>query len=388
MLDQTLGGTAASPNASVVFVTRKWPPAVGGMETYSRRLTEAISAERAIRVIAAPGREDGSPPSAIALVLFGLRAGWRLLAPRLAPRLTHRHTAALLHIGDMALWPLALPARLRGCRVVVLSAHGTDVGFARRRNLKGRLYRAYLQLGAWLLPRLFSRRAVIANSAATATALREVGFPATRIVPLATDLRLSGMPPTIPAKRLLFAGRLIKRKGLGWFVRSVLPGLPEEIGLDVAGTVWDADEGTALEDRRVRFLGPLPPEALAQAYREALAVIVPNVAGAEGEFEGFGLVAAEAAVAGAVVLAARRDGLVEAVRDGETGFLLPSGDAAAWQSRIIEVAGWQGEARAAFVAQAQVRAAEVYSWQRVAADTMAVYDALMASQATDNPKDR
>jgi glycosyltransferase involved in cell wall biosynthesis len=215
---------------------------------------------------------------------------------------------------------------------------------------------------------------VIANSRRTAEATRALGFRDVRVVPLATDMARAA-PPDGPTREILFAGRLVRRKGLAWFVERVLPRLPEEIGLAVAGTVWDAEEARALEAPRVRWLGALGPEALAAAHARALCTVVPNIAVATAEFEGFGLAATEAAAAGGVVLAADRDGLTEAVIDGETGFLLPSGDAAAWAAKILEIRGWRPERRAAFVEAAVVRSREVYSWERVARDTLAAYDA-------------
>nr|WP_298898223.1 glycosyltransferase [uncultured Altererythrobacter sp.] len=169
-----------------------------------------------------------------------------------------------------------------------------------------------------------------------------------------------------PTKRILFAGRLVARKGCGWFVREVLPLLPEEIGLDIAGTAWDEREREILAHPRVTLLGNLTQAQLAEAYAAALCVIIPNIDVPSGEFEGFGLVAPEAAAAGGVVLAADRDGLRDAVIDQETGFLLESGNSQEWSKRIVEIANWETAARRQFVARAQRTAIERYSWQRVA----------------------
>ncbi len=50
--------------------------------------------------------------------------------------------------------------------------------------------------------------------------------------------------------------------------------------------------------------------------------------------EGFGLVTVEAAVRGTMVLAADIEGIRDAVIDGQTGFLLPSGRPEEWIERI------------------------------------------------------
>lgn len=340
----------------IVFVSRKWPPAVGGMETYAVRLSDALREHGDLTVIALPGRTDGQPPSGVAIIGFGVRAFFRLL--------TRDRDADLIHIADMASWPVALA---RPGLPVVLSAHGTDVSYPLRDTLKARLYGFYLRLGSILLKRAL----VVTNSATTDAQTRSFGFVKTRIVPLATDItRQSNSSPT---DRLLFSGRLTPRKGLAWFVNNVLDGLPEEVQLDVAGTVWDDAEARALEHPRVRHLGHLDPQEIARAYASALAVVVPNIAVPTREFEGFGLVAVEGAAAGGVVLASHHGGLREAVRDGETGFLLPPEEAEAWVDAILRVRNWSPEDRAAFTDKASSVASRFYNWDRVAADTAAIY---------------
>lgn len=344
------------PFPRTLFVTRKWAPAVGGMETWSHRLSEELARLGPLEVVALPGRADGRPPSGARLLAFPSTVLRRFRAAR----------PQVLHLGDMALWPLGL---LAGRRTrVVLSAHGTDVAYHRRRGLKGALYGLYLRLGA----RLMRRARVIANSRATAAAAAETGWTDAVVVPLATDLRGPGtIPPHDGA--ILFAGRLVERKGCGWFVREVLPRLPAGTRLKVAGTAWHAEEAAVLAHPQVEHLGALAPHELAQAYARSLCVIVPNIEPASGEFEGFGLVACEAAACGGIVLAARTGGLVEAVRDGETGILLASGDAAAWAAAVREVMQWPDARRAAFADRAGQAARKHYAWPRVARETAAHY---------------
>jgi glycosyltransferase involved in cell wall biosynthesis len=350
--------TMADGRPDVLFLTRKWAPAIGGMETYSLRLSECLGKLAQVEVVALPGRADGSPPSPLALLAFPLTAVSRWLRRRTRPD--------VVHLGDMALWPLGLLAR--GTTRVALSAHGTDVAYHRRGGLKGTLYGAYLRLGA----RVLRRARVIANSRATAKVAAETGWISSAVVPLATDVSGEAHDVTHDGT-LLFVGRLVKRKGCGWFVREVLPLLPETIRLRVAGTGWHETEQAALADPRVKFLGPLRGQALAQAYASAMCVIVPNIDLPNGEYEGFGLVAPEGAAAGGVVLAAASGGLTDAVLDGETGLLIPAGDAQAWARTILKVAGWPQDQRRAFIARAARRAREHYSWDRVARQTLAAY---------------
>ena len=363
-------GAAREPGSSrgkdapirVLFLTRKWPPAIGGMEAYCRDLARALEERVSIEVCALPGRPDGSPPPPAAMIRFGIATAFHLLI--------RRADWTVAHGGDLSVWPLVWLARLRARRSgLVLSAHGTDIALAHRKGGAARLYAAYLKLAARLLPDV----KVLANSRATAELCRKTGFAAVEIVPLAVPA--SATQPAAPEPYLFFFGRLIRRKGCAWFVREVLPRLDPSLRLVVAGTVWDEDEKRALSGPRVAYIGPVSPEERDRLASAATAVVVPNIdASAEG-FEGFGLAATEAAAAGGVVLAAQLHGLADAVIDGETGFLLPAGDAALWAAKIGEIAGWSAEARSAFTAASRRRVAEAYSWQRVAEQTVTAYGA-------------
>lgn len=345
----------------ILFVTRKWAPAIGGMETWSHRLSESLAALAPVEVLALPGRANGHPPGALALLAFPFTVLRRYLGRKRAPQ--------VLQLGDMALWPLGLLTLLRRGRTqVMLAAHGTDVSYPRRGGLKGRVYGAYLKLGA----RLLTQAKVVANSAATEAATRQAGWRKVCVVPLATDMT-GAVPGDPPRPHLLFAGRLVERKGCGWFIRHVLPLLPEGLELHVAGTPIEPAERAVLDHPRVRFLGPLSQADLARAYRAATAVIVPNIEPANGEFEGFGLVATEAAAAGGVVLAANCGGLPSAIVDGVTGLLVPSGDAQAWFREINAVCQWDQTRRQAFIAAALARTETDFRWSRVAERMLAIY---------------
>ncbi len=345
----------------VLFITRKWAPAVGGMETYCQRLTEELSDTVPVEVIALSGRKNGQPPRPTALALFPFSVLHRIARIRIKP--------TIVHLGDMAIWPLGLMARLFFPSAhLILSAHGTDVSYGLRGGLKGSAFEAFQKLGAWLLP----GARTIANSDATRRRLGELGWHCVAKVPLATDLDAPAEQP-VETNTIVFAGRLVQRKGCAWFINRVLPLLPDNTRLTVIGTVWDASEQTALNHPQVEFLGGLSQSQLVHHFARAGCVIVPNIDIGNGEFEGFGLVAPEAASAGGVVLAAATGGLTDAVIDGETGFLLPPGNAQDWADKIVEIAGWSSEKRTQFTRQSRLRAKEHFNWKRVAQATLAAY---------------
>ncbi|MFT6169896.1 MAG: glycosyltransferase involved in cell wall biosynthesis [Celeribacter sp.] len=353
---------ASNTAKKITFITRKWPPAIGGMETYSKRLHDGLQRDFDVTLLACEGQADGSPPRVPKLLGFGLKSFWQLFQTRTPPD--------VVHIGDMASWPLALGVKFkRWPSQIVISAHGTDVSYPRRGGLKGKLYGAYLHLGH----RVFSRGIVIANSQATADAARDFGWTRVEIVPLASDLRGPNIQPKTTTS-LLFAGRILPLKGLSWFVENVLPNLPNNITLRVAGTIWDDTEAKCLDHPRVTYLGPLEQSKLTAEYANALAVIIPNIPVENGTFEGFGLVATEASACGAVTLAAASGGLCDAVIDGTTGFLLPPMDVCAWGDKINQISNWSTLDRQNFVTQSMQACHAHYSWDRVVGETVNIYD--------------
>ena len=345
----------------MLFITRKWQPAVGGMETYSHEMSKGMSDNgHDVEVIALSGQPDGRAPGALALISFGLRTFWSLIF--------RRDPGDVVFGGDLAIWPLVWAACFCSSARPVLSAHGTDISLAGRPDVKGRLYAAYLGLGKWLLG---SKLLIIANSGATEERVRLVGFENSAVVPLGCRVAVDVPTPGLQ-RTLLFAGRLVARKGLSWFAREVLPSLPSDIRLAVAGTKWDKSETEVLNNPRIDFLGPLPQVDLHRHMAGALAVVIPNVRSGSHQFEGFGLIAAEAAAAGGLVLAAKMDGYKTSVIDGETGTLLAPQDAHAWIKAISDLIALPEAERMRRRSLATDAAQRHFDWNNSAALTTAL----------------
>ncbi|MCB9959992.1 MAG: glycosyltransferase family 4 protein [Rhodospirillaceae bacterium] len=349
----------------ILFVTRKWPPAVGGMELYSRELADAYRHLGPTGVLALPGRADGRPPHLLRLLGFMVTT-----AAALAWR---GRRYRLIHFGDLVLFPLCVWARLwaPGTRRIV-TVHGLDLLYGRRRGALPRLYRGYLAMTRALQG---SADAFVANSSSTRQVAEAAGFRRVRAVPLAIALAGDDPQPADLAMAdppfVLFVGRLVPRKGAAWFASSVLPLLSEEVTFVVVGAAWDAGEAAGLAAApRCRHLGRLPDAEVAALRRSAVAVVLPNQPGGAADIEGFGLAALEAAAAG-IVVASRLEGLIDAVADGETGFLEDPGDPGAWARRLQDLLDWPAERRAAFVAASRAVLRERYAWDRVARDTLA-----------------
>jgi glycogen synthase len=123
--------------------------------------------------------------------------------------------------------------------------------------------------------------------------------------------------------RLLFAGRLVPEKGVHLLIEavSILARKGKPIRLTIAGAGPDLavlkEMASQLEViDAIDYVGWLHQAALGDAFAHATAVVVPSI-GAEP----FGLIAAEAAMAGRPVIASRIGALAEIIEDQETGLL-------------------------------------------------------------------
>jgi glycosyltransferase involved in cell wall biosynthesis len=261
--------------------------------------------------------------------------------------------ARIVHVTDV-LPPAHVAARLTGRRLVV--THHTPE-LPRRDSLGGR---AWWRLG-WAV-----RPLVIYTSQ---TDRERDGRRPSRVVPLGIDVQRFGS-----GKRVLDGtvvgnvARLAEQKGhrtlleAAALVRARRPDVRFAIAGD--GELREELEKRADEIGDVALLGNRSdvPDLLA-----SFAVFAyPS------RFEGLCLAVLEAQAAGVPVVATPVGGIRETVVDGETGFLVPVGNAEALAERIVHVLEHPEEARR--VAAEARRRVQEFSEERMVAETLAIYD--------------
>jgi D-inositol-3-phosphate glycosyltransferase len=194
-----------------------------------------------------------------------------------------------------------------------------------------------------------------------------------------------GLPAHAPV--LLFVGRIQPLKAPDILLRlaaDLLERDPERYR-DLTVVVVGGPSGTGLAEphhltdlarqlgvsERTRFVKPVGQNELAEWYRAADIALMPSYN------ESFGLVAVEAQACGTPVVAAKVGGLVTAVRDGESGLLVPGHDPADYATacaRLLDYPGLLNRMRTG----ARKHAAE-FGWGATADRIVGVYsDALDA----------
>jgi len=155
----------------------------------------------------------------------------------------------------------------------------------------------------------------------------ENGVAATRLrkLPYGVDLQaFRPRPKHDDVFRVLTVCQLSLRKGIPYLLEALAPLKLPGFELCLAGA--PLPETRAILSRyegRFRHLGVIPRARLAEVYSQASVFVLASVE------EGLALVQAEAMACGLPAAVTDRCGSAEWVRPGETGWVVPAGDAAA-----------------------------------------------------------
>jgi phosphatidylinositol alpha-1,6-mannosyltransferase len=217
---------------------------------------------------------------------------------------------------------------------------------------------------------------------------------ATRRTALLERLAAGGHSVPDDALLLLSVGRHQERKGFHWFVAEVMPRLPESAVYLLGGTgpltaeiAWRVTlHGLG---GRVHLLGQVSEETLRTLYEGADLFVMPNIPVA-GDIEGFGVVMLEAGAAGLPVVAADLEGIRDVIATDENGWLIPSGDAAAFEAEIVRFTERNDHKTVSARADRYVRAR--YGWESIVEQYLEIFRtrtaALDPEQARNSTQNR
>lgn len=250
---------------------------------------------------------------------------------------------------------------------LVTTFHGSDVRLARGAPLAHGLFRAVVARSA----RVTAVSSWLAEQAATMAPGRRAS-----VAPMPADVSLFVPGARRHEARLLFVGRLNAQKGIARLL-DALAATSANVSLDVIGDGADRAELIAHAEslglaHRVTWHGALPAHQLVPFYQAATAVVIPS------EMEGLGLVAVEALLCEAPVIAFRSGGLTDVVTDGVTGLLVAPGDGAAFVTAIDALVA-RPDRGAALGRAGRVSALARYAPAAAATAYRAVYAEVVAS---------
>ena len=274
-------------------------------------------------------------------------------------------------IEDVNKLPLFTPALWRGAHVTIVPHLFGGTAFQEVDPLQA----AIVWAAERPLPRAYARSFFHVISESTRDDLVARGIPAARITVIHPGVDPVWFVPDpgvgrTQAPSFLYLGRLKRYKGVEAALRAfaLARATRRDLTLDVAGT---GDDRTRLEAlardlgvaEGVRFHGFVSEERKRELLRTTWANVFPSPK------EGWGITIVEAGACGTPSLASDSPGLRDSVRHGETGYLVPHGDAPALAERFLAFAA--DPALMTRLGQAARRFAEAHTWDRAALATEA-----------------
>ncbi|MCX6763752.1 MAG: glycosyltransferase family 4 protein [Candidatus Moranbacteria bacterium] len=341
----------------ILFISRAYPPIVGGIENQNYELHQWLAKIAEVKSII-------NKRGKFFLPLFIPYAIWRALF------LMWKYDVVLLGDGVLAFigWKLKFLTK----KPVICVIHGLDLTY------KMKIYQ-------WFWVKCFIKKMdrLIAVGHETIKIGVKKGIPEDKFVFIPNGVDPAKCPGNYTRedlqqvlktnlgdkKVILTSGRLVKRKGVAWFVREVLPKLPENIIYAVSGDGPDfANISRTVEEKklsdRVEMLGYVSDKVRNILFNTCDVFVQPNIK-IEGDVEGFGISVIEAASCRIPVIASNLEGLKDAIKDGENGFLVESGNSEAWTGKIKEILV-DDNFRREFGIKASRYVMENYSWEKIA----------------------
>ncbi|HEY3504513.1 MAG TPA: glycosyltransferase family 4 protein [Actinocatenispora sp.] len=392
----------------VLMLSWEYPPVVvGGLGRHVHALSTALAAaghevtvvtrhggdapldevRDGVRIVRAPADPPLFPFATETLLAFTMSLNHALT--RAALRVCAEQEYDVVHGHDWLVTHAAVTLKHHLRVPLVATVHATEAG---RHSgwLPGELNRCIHSVEWWLAYE--ARRVLVCSGYMRWEVSRLFELPAgkVRVIPNGVDAAAFRVTPRqVRAAReryagdgplVVYAGRLVYEKGVQDLIaatptlRRRFPGLR----VVVAGEGKYADElATEVTRRRlgrtVRFAGFLPAEtvgsepSLPALFAAADCAVVPS------RYEPFGMVALEAAAAGAPLAVSATGGLAEFVEPGATGVTFPPKDPAALADAVGTVLRDEVLARR-LSRHARTMVADRYSWPAIAARTVEAYE--------------
>jgi len=249
---------------------------------------------------------------------FHLREDLREKLKELKPDIVHTHLFGADLWGRLAARDLSLP--------VVTTEHNLNYSYGLFRTLVRKLMKNY------------SQQYVACSQAVADYMSQTYGIGQDKIVVIKNGIVLKKfvIPEPTWQEPLRFAmiGRLTQQKGQG-IVLSVLANLkhlPWQLDVIGQGENYKFLRQMCAQfglDERVNFLSP--ENNVAKILSQAQVVLTPSL------WEGLGVVAMEAMVAGRLIVASNTGGLKEIIQDKKTGLLIEPGNVGEWTKALSAI---------------------------------------------------
>ncbi|MEE9437689.1 MAG: glycosyltransferase family 4 protein [Saprospiraceae bacterium] len=373
----------------ILFITHKYPPYIGGMEKQSFELIRGMSKNHKVHYLAYTGKLS--------------KVAWFRNLKREVKDILKKHTSIdIIHLNDGLMAAACIWLKKHTDIPIIATYHGLDITFPSK-IFQNRI-----------IKKLHRFDGGICVSNATSDACIERGFDTKKIFTVlnGVDHDLANIPidPNFETKIsqetgidfankkiVMTMGRAVQRKGFSWFLKNIVPhfdkdmlflmvgpinkktplshtlinGLPMGINTKIqlllgiptdTKAIIDALDNPNIKDN-IYHAGKVSFQHLMQYLALADVFVMPNIK-VDGDAEGFGLVALEASLRGAPVIASGIEGITDAVIDGKNGILLPTGDVSAWVNSIKSLLN-DNDRLKKLSKQTKAYTLQHYSWEKM-----------------------
>lgn len=341
----------------ILFISHKYPPSTGGMEKFSFELVSQFETK----------------PIKIHKLIYNpteSKLMWFLLLRKRVKKLLAEHkNIKLIHLNDGLMSAFCLWLKKEHDVKVVATIHGLDIVFP---------------LGIFqkkIVPQFNLYDKLICVSNATKTECKNRGISEDKLAVILNGVdnvstinehkeEVSSIlkKHNIPENKniLVGLGRPVKRKGYSWFLENVMPKLTNDFIFILMGPKGKYNDrlwkkivpysilknielmfGLGSDEMNLRDVmskypnnifrtGYLTTYEIKSLFQISGIFIMPNIK-VDNDMEGFGLVALEACLQDCIVLASNIEGITDAIKHGQNGYLLTSAQAQEWADKIIQI---------------------------------------------------
>ncbi len=314
-----------------------YAPYVSGLTNVARDVAVGL-AQRGVRVKVVTSRHDAALPAGE--ILDGVevertpvvaRIGKGIVSPAFVPRVVA--ASRMARVTNLHLPMLEAGLIAARCHSPLAVTYHCDVSLPA--GVVNRLQRAGVDASSRRALRKADAVVVTSEDYARHSRLWPAMAGRTTVIPPSCHERPAGRPRFRDGEGMHvgFLGRIVEEKGLQFLVRGFQQFAgPDDrllIGGDFAqvagGSVVDEIRSLVDADPRIRLLGFIPDEDLADFYASLDAFALPSI----NAFEAFGIVQVEAMMAGVPALASDLPGVRTPVQETGFGVVVARGDAAA-----------------------------------------------------------
>lgn len=347
----------------ILYITRKYPPTKGGMEKVAYELYNHLAETEEVILIKWGGSNKWLP-----LVLPNILVRMLLIL--------YTSKIDIIYLQDGLLSPLGIISKIFRIPVII-TIHGLDITY------KNRLYQHIVSNCVRRLDKIIC----VSQATKNECLKRKISEEKLIVVPngINNEINIENKNKEhlremlveeshidLDNKKILLSvGRLVERKGLHWCIENVIPRI---IGKKKDFVYLIAGDGSFKEkikqsirecnlENYVILIGKIDDKELKLIYNVADIFIMPNIS-VKDNMEGFGVVALEAASCGVPVVASDLEGIKDAIKNGDNGFLVEPYDASRFTDIITKLFENDFE-RESFGKAARKFTLQNYNWDNI-----------------------